>query len=148
MKLPLLRPVVFALVAALCGCSGQAHTPPSAAAAPGPFTGTKFAAALGLYVACSPRPNPIPLNQVYSMDVSVFSDAALTKPASAVRVSVDAGMPSHGHGMNLTPRVARVGEGRFHAEGLLMHMPGPWEVYVDLEEGGRTERVAYKVEIQ
>ena len=49
-------------------------------------------------------------------------------------------MPEHGHGMNRVPKVAPRPDGGFHAEGLLFHMPGRWELYFDVTQGAVTER--------
>ena len=66
-----------------------------------------------------------------------------------VRVSVDAEMPHHGHGMNLVPQVARRGtEPFFVASGLLFHMSGRWVLAVDVTESGVTERAQWYVDIE
>lgn len=51
-------------------------------------------------------------------------------------VRVDAGMPAHRHGMNYRPVLSEVGPGAWRAEGMMFHMPGAWEVRLDLEGGG------------
>ncbi len=51
-------------------------------------------------------------------------------------VRVDAGMPAHRHGMNYRPTLSAVGPGVWRAEGMVVHMPGAWEVRLDLEGGG------------
>jgi len=53
-----------------------------------------------------------------------------------VLVRVDAGMPAHRHGMNYRPSLSAVGPGVWRAEGMVFHMPGAWEVRLDLEGGG------------
>ena len=65
-----------------------------------------------------------------------------------VQVLVDAEMPHHGHGMNLVPTVTALGDGRFVASGLLLHMPGRWVFAVDVEEGGVAERAQWYVDIE
>lgn len=62
-------------------------------------------------------------------------------PADAVLLRVDAVMPEHGHGMNYRPSVATVSAGRWRAEGLLLQMPGKWELRFDVQAAGRTERL-------
>ena len=47
------------------------------------------------------------------------------------RLTVDAVMPAHGHGMNYFPIVMRTGAGSYRAQGMVFHMPGRWEVRVD-----------------
>ena len=60
-------------------------------------------------------------------------------PAS-LELEVDAAMPDHRHGLNLRPQVSGSAAEGFLVEGLLLHMPGYWEVYFDLTSGPVTER--------
>ena len=62
-------------------------------------------------------------------------------PASAVLARVDAAMPEHRHGMNYRPSVKPLGEGRWRVEGLMFHMPGRWELQLDVQAAGSTERL-------
>ncbi len=60
-------------------------------------------------------------------------------PLDAVLVRVDATMPEHRHGMNYRPSLKPLGDGRWRAEGLMFHMPGQWELRLDVRAAGRTE---------
>jgi hypothetical protein len=65
-------------------------------------------------------------------------------PADALLTRVDATMPEHQHGMNYRPSIQRVGDakdGRWRAEGLMFHMPGRWELRLDVASAGRTEKL-------
>ena len=73
-----------------------------------------------------------------------FSACAKEGTAFSGRVTLDAHMPAHRHGMNYRPSVKPVGEGRFRSEGWLFHMPGRWEFIFDL--GG--ERLTHSVRIE
>ncbi len=84
---------------------------------------------------------PITVGKHFAIDVQVC-------PADAVLARVDATMPEHQHGMNYRPSIQRVGnakDGRWRAEGLMFHMPGRWElrldVRLDVQAGGRTEKL-------
>jgi hypothetical protein len=70
-----------------------------------------------------------------------FTVEAIVCPAARV-VRVDADMPEHRHGMNYRARVSEAGDGRYVAEGLLLHMPGRWRLLIDVERDGRAERLA------
>jgi len=63
-------------------------------------------------------------------------------------LTVDARMPEHGHGMNREPVVERAPEGDFEAQNLLFHMPGYWEVYLDLTRGAVTERAQFSMDLE
>jgi hypothetical protein len=144
--------LIIASCVILTSCGSTPHSSErgttTAASQPGPFAAARATADSAYFVRCTPRPRPIPVNQIFSMEVGVFRDARLTRPASAVRVHADADMPEHGHGMTLAPRVARIGDGTFRVEGMLMHMPGAWEIYIDVEDDGRTSRATFPVEVQ
>lgn len=90
-------------------------------------------------------PDPIPVNEHFTAEVAVRARADGGPPTS---VRVDADMPAHGHGMNTEPRLSPLGEGRWRVEGLLFHMPGSWELYVDVGEGQALERAAFPVELK
>ena len=71
--------------------------------------------------------------------VEVAACARNGPPPRALKI--DAHMPEHRHGMNYKPTVKPAGPGRWHAEGLLFHMPGKWEL-VFLVDGERMAREA------
>jgi hypothetical protein len=99
----------------------------------------------GFHVVYEPRPNPVPLNQLFGLSVIVYEANDHTRPAADTTVTVDARMPEHNHGMTLQPQVVSEGEGRFRAEGLLFHMPGRWELYVDVTRGTEMERATFEI---
>lgn len=85
------------------------------------------------------------LNEPCSFSVRVERDDATPLPLR-LRLEVDAAMPDHRHGLNSTPTVSgNAGEG-FAVEGLLLHMPGYWEIYFDVTTGPVTERAQLAIE--
>lgn len=91
---------------------------------------------------------PIPDNEVFELAVWVFDPAAPEAPLSDVALAADAGMPEHGHGMNRVPEVARRADGGFDVTGMLFHMGGSWELYLDVTRGAITERAQTRVELE
>lgn len=77
---------------------------------------------------------PIVVGRHFAIDVQVC-------PANAILARVDATMPEHRHGMNYRPSVKRLGDGRWRVEGLMFHMPGRWELRLDVQAGGTTEQL-------
>jgi YtkA-like protein len=63
-------------------------------------------------------------------------------------VRVDAWMPEHRHGMNYRPTVARLGDGRYRAEGLMLHMAGRWELVFDVRSGDSVERLTQSIRLE
>ena len=73
---------------------------------------------------------------------------SVRSPGEAVVVTADAAMPHHGHGMNFVPRTTALGEGRYRIEGMLFHMRGRWELFVDVEHDGLLERAQWTLEAE
>ena len=63
------------------------------------------------------------------------------------RIVIDARMPAHGHGMNVEPALS-IEDGVLVARGMLLHMIGHWELYVDLTRGPLTERAQFDFELR
>jgi hypothetical protein len=87
----------------------------------------------GLFTATiEPGADPIAVNQMHTWTVAVaMADGSAVDPAS---VTVDGGMPQHGHGLPTAPQVtADLGEGRFAVEGMKFNMGGWWVVNVHVE---------------
>ncbi|MGR3617265.1 MAG: hypothetical protein ACU0BB_14640 [Paracoccaceae bacterium] len=68
------------------------------------------------------------LAQPFSVEVIVCGNKDIQK------LVFDAVMPAHQHGMNYTPTVAELGEGTFRVEDMLFHMPGVWEIQMELHD--------------
>ena len=100
------------------------------------------------YVSYDTDPTPIPLNTPFVLGVEVYTDDSKSTPVSDITVDVDAEMPAHGHGMNVSIDAEDMGEGRFEAEGFLFHMSGYWEiiVYVNGEDGSEDIRFPVSLE--
>ncbi|CAM2007534.1 FixH family protein [Acanthopleuribacter pedis] len=86
------------------------------------------------------EPATIVLNQTFSLQVAIFQDEALTKPARDITLAVDGRMPQHRHGMNTEPVVTQSEPGRFEVKGMLFHMVGRWQLMFDITRDGETVR--------
>lgn len=115
------------------------------------LTGTQSGTFAGLssdktfYVTVTADPSPIPLNKLFTLKVSVFDPADKAKMLTDVSVAADAAMPSHDHGMNTKTKVEKAEEGHHGVRGMLFHMPGHWQIYIDVTRGGVTERATFDV---
>jgi cytochrome c peroxidase len=74
----------------------------------------------------------------FSAEIAACSKSGAPPPDN---LKVDAHMPAHRHGMNYVPTVKRLRPGRWRAAGLMLHMPGEWELVFTLEG----ERMAHPV---
>ena len=101
-----------------------------------------------------PSPDVIPRGRPFAIEAWIFAAAdpkrapAPLAPLSNLSLDVDATMPEHGHGMNRIPKIMRRDDKGFHVEGLLFHMPGRWELHLDVTSGAITERAQVKVELE
>jgi hypothetical protein len=77
-----------------------------------------------------------------------FAMEVLVCPADAMLARVDATMPEHKHGMNYRPSLKSLGDGRWRVEGLMFHMPGRWELRLEVRTAGRTEVLVDSLHLQ
>lgn len=91
-------------------------------------------------------PHPIPMNALFDLTFRVVSHqpGKTQEPA----IAVDARMPAHFHGMTRAPKLGRLPDGSYKAEGMLFHMPGHWELTFDVNHGGKTERAQADVDLK
>ena len=98
-------------------------------------------------VTLTELPATVPSNELFAFGVTLVAADGID-PAE-LEILVDAGMPQHAHGMTVRPTAQRErGNGRYEVDGMLLHMPGSWELYVDVIDGPYTERVTFYVMAQ
>ena len=90
------------------------------------------------------RPETIPISAPFQADVAICA-AGAAKPG---RVTLDATMPAHKHGMNYKPEISAIAEGRYEVNGLLFHMPGVWRFEVTAYQDGKPFRFSHEVQVQ
>jgi hypothetical protein len=129
------------LLLAAAGCDASSTSGPAAA----PKGKRSIESNDGRYVVeLETVPGALAVNQPFDVTLSVSPKDG---SASDLEVQVDARMPAHFHGMNRMAKMSRAGSG-WKAEGLVFHMPGHWELYVDITRGGWTERAQMDVELK
>jgi hypothetical protein len=87
------------------------------------------------------RPPRVPVGEFFVVEAVVCARGG----AAPAALRVDAQMPEHRHGMNYRAKVSRQGDGRYLAEGLLLHMPGRWELVFEVVGDGRVDRLVSEV---
>jgi hypothetical protein len=97
------------------------------------------------FVRWRPLAEPIPMADPFDVEVEIWTDETMSESGDYDSILVDAGMPHHGHGMNVRPEQERRADGSWVARGMLMHMPGRWQVYVDVFDDGRLERAQWSM---
>jgi hypothetical protein len=99
----------------------------------------------GLFeVTYSSSVTPTPINQIQTWTILVkTSDGQLVEQAE---ISVDGGMPQHGHGLPTQPQVTdNLGAGNFLVEGLKFQMPGWWEVTFHITANGKSDSITFNL---
>lgn len=87
--------------------------------------------------------DPVPLNQPFGFEIRIErKDSGDLQPIS---ISVDARMPQHRHGMVHQPVISRVSDQVYRVDNMLFHMPGRWELYVDVTQDYVTERLSLEI---
>jgi hypothetical protein len=140
--------LVLALVAAALPMAVRMLRP-----APPPDVGTVKATANGRYrVLLAPERGPVPLQRLHRWTVRVdpVGGAPGTSPNGAPgappTVTVDGGMPHHGHGLPTRPRVTgRLPDGRLVIDGVRFSMPGWWELRLRVAGGAGTDSVTFNL---
>lgn len=99
--------------------------------------GEQQALGKGLSVAYAWLPEPPAIGNLATLRIRICDDAG--KPAQG-KLTVDAVMPAHGHGMNYAPPRIEVAAGPVEVTGLLFHMPGRWQLRFKLRADGTTRR--------
>ena len=70
----------------------------------------------------------IPVAQPFAVTLQYCGDAPRSIEIAAI-------MPAHRHGMNYRPTLTDLGGGGFAVDGMVFHMPGTWEVQVEVRSG-------------
>lgn len=112
----------------------------SALACPGPGDLALTAETPGAPPAYARMSTP-PLSAPFRIEIG-FCDL---EDERAEGLAFDAVMPAHQHGMNFRVDVAPLGENRFDISNVVFHMPGLWEIRVEVEIDGA--RMAYSAEV-
>jgi hypothetical protein len=95
-------------------------------------------------VSYTPRDGPITLNTLHSWTLRVTTPSG--EPVSDAHITVDGGMPQHGHGLPTQPQVSgQLGDGAYLVEGLKFQMPGWWVVDITVEAGGTRDTVRFNL---
>jgi DNA-binding beta-propeller fold protein YncE len=89
-----------------------------------------------------PTPEEMPLNEIFELTTWIEGDQDIKS------LRVDAAMPAHGHGMMTDPVTTLQEDGSYKTTGMLLSMPGHWELYFDVDDGRTIERAQDEVTLQ
>ena len=104
------------------------------------------ASAAGRYVATLEPAKPLRPRQMQTVRVLVRD--AEGRPIEEAQISIDGGMPQHGHGLPTRPRVTRsLGDGIYEIEGVRFNMGGWWEFKLAIAGSGGTDTVTFNLNL-
>jgi hypothetical protein len=95
-------------------------------------------------VAFRPEPLRIEIGEPFSLLFNVCTKNDM--PAELV--AVEAQMPEGRRGANNRPTIVSLGDGRYRVEGMVFHMPGRWELSIDVRAGAEIERLSHELEVK
>lgn len=147
-KLSVYLVLLGTLVLAACGAPGPAApaaTNQSEAPAEAPNSSLTDN---GLYrISFTSALDPIGINQLHSWTVHV--ETADGRPVEDAQITVDGGMPAHGHGLPTQPQVTQnLGNGDYLLEGVRFQMPGAWVMRFDVSADGQSDGVTFELALR
>lgn len=103
-------------------------------------------AAGGRYVATLEPGKPLRPRQMQTVRV-VVRDAD-GRAIDEAQISIDGGMPQHGHGLPTRPRVTRnLGDGTYEIEGVRFNMGGWWELKIAIAGSRGADTVTFNLDL-
>jgi hypothetical protein len=116
------RALTLVVLSTLTGCMMTA-TPPANL----DYSRTRTSEAGQYRATIHPQGDTIPQGRLHRWTLHL--ETAAGAPVDSAKVSVDGGMPQHGHGLPTKPRVTReLGNGDHLVEGMKFNMGGWWVV--------------------
>ena len=102
------------------------------------------ASAKGMFVAMLVPVEPLRVRKMQSITV-VITDASM-HPVDHARITIDGGMPQHGHGLPTEPRVTgNAGGGVYEIEGVRFNMGGWWEFKLSITTASGTDVITFNL---
>lgn len=100
------------------------------------------------YVTYEPDPDPIPLNEMFSLKIRVTRADDHGKLVEGAAITAEAFMPEHQHGTTLQPKIDSLGDGTAVGRGFLLHMEGLWHLRIGVAVAGQMERVTFEIRLE
>ena len=132
---------VFALTSPVAGCMLFAHAPANL-----DYSHTRTSES-GVYRATIVTPgDSIPTGKLQSWTLHL--ETANGVPVDVATVSIDGGMPQHGHGLPTKPQVTRaLGDGNHLVEGMKFTMGGWWVVKFRVSSSAGSDSLVFNLNL-
>jgi len=97
-------------------------------------------------VAIAPETEPFDRAALHGWVVTVSTSQGA--PVDGAEITVDGGMPQHGHGLPTAPAVtAALGQGRYRIEGVRFNMGGLWEFKLRIRAAPGEDDVTFNLDL-
>jgi hypothetical protein len=131
---------IILTLSALAKGRGRIEPPAAAEFGPGPRT-----SAQGLYVATLQNATDLAPRRMYTLQ-ALLVDGRSGEPLTDAAITIDGGMPQHGHGLPTRPRVTQnLGNGLYEISGVRFNMGGWWELKLIIETPAGTDTVTFNL---
>ena len=143
--------LVLAIATAVAALSATSHamtrTHGSSAErpAPGEFGLGPRTSAEGRYVATLATPQPLRPRKLLTVRVTLRD--AEGRAVDGAQISVDGGMPQHGHGLPTRPRARHLGDGIYEIDGVRFNMGGWWEFRLAIAGPHGADTVTFNLDL-
>ncbi len=98
------------------------------------------------YTATLQPQEPLRVRRLQAVPVLITDAKGL--PVEGAVISVDGGMPQHGHGLPTQPRVTRaLGAGLYEIEGVRFNMGGWWELKLAIDSPAGADSVTFNLSL-
>ena len=100
----------------------------------------------GLYTATLLPIEPLQRRKLQAVQVAITD--ANGAPIEHANITIDGGMPQHGHGLPTRPRVTKqIGDGVYQIEGVRFNMGGWWEFKLSVTTDSGTDLVTFNLNL-
>lgn len=87
---------------------------------------------------------PISINEIHTWTIHVETPDG--RPLQDGQITVDGGMPQHGHGLPTQPKVTKyLGGGNYRVEGMKFNMTGWWVVNLHIASNGQSDTLQFNL---
>ena len=136
--------VAVAVATVAAGCMMHMATPHAHPPAESEFGMGPRRSGSGAYMASLIVDGELGVRKLQSVRVSVADSTGA--PIEGATITVDGGMPQHGHGLPTQPRVTRsLGQGEYLVEGLRFNMSGWWVLSLDVDGSMGRDTVTFNL---
>ncbi|MEW5917513.1 MAG: FixH family protein [Gemmatimonadota bacterium] len=133
--------IAVALAASTTGCMMFTRAPSDPAA----YARTQTSAA-NLYRATFTPAEHIRMGKLHSWNLEVVTADGV--PVDDCKITVDGGMPQHGHGLPTKPIVSQhLGDGKHVVEGMRFNMGGWWVVKFRIQGSKGADEVTFNIKL-